>query len=248
MNDRGRSLQLSKLTDRYERKARLLPALLSCLVLAPGFGFLGVPDLDWINDSLLGGLVVAACGVGLAYVASLAGRSYERKLWPRWPHDAPTHLWLHPDHDYCSREQKEIYYEAIRMLLGLDISRVATEGNSDRIETIINDAVRGMRTKFRTQKVGDLLAIHNEDYGFVRNFGGLYWFWLPASAAITALGWYFYVDTGSGLISSVVSSFILIFAAILVKVLPAYVRQRAERYAESFLGRLISWRQEHSSA
>ena len=115
---------------------------------------------------------MALGAVGLAYAASAVGRNYEKRLWPRWPHDAPTHCWLHPDDTHASQEQRQFWYRAIKQLLELDISNVATQGDTKELERVINDAVRGLRHQFRLTNVDGLLSTHNEDYGFARNLGG----------------------------------------------------------------------------
>ena len=66
--------------DRYEFKARLLPALLSSFVVAPTVAVLTSDTLGWPSSVSIGGGLGAACAVGLAYAASAAGRYYEKRL------------------------------------------------------------------------------------------------------------------------------------------------------------------------
>lgn len=239
---------LLKITDRYERKARLLPALISCLVAAPGLAAvfsLGVPNLD-IRVFLSGGTAVAIAAViavGLSYGASMAGRRYEKKLWPCWPHDAPTNVWLSPEYSRISPEQKCIWYGAIKRLTQLDIGQTAIQGDEEALGRIINDAIVALRPQFRSFRqtdYGGLLAIHNEDYGFARNFAGLRVIWLPAGI-ISAIGsWSVYFLIGTWLGWGVFATLFLIVIVAVRLSLPAYVRQRADRYAESFFGVLMA--------
>ena len=238
------ALNLLKLTDRYERKARLLPALLSCLAGVPIFAALSPSILGWVKTLSIGGVFVAVGAVGLSYAASAAGRHFERKLWPRWPYDAPTNCWLHPDDTHCSREQKQHWYEAVKHLVELDIHNVAAQGDRKELERVINDAVRALRHQFRLTNVDGLLAIHNEDYGFARNLGGLRLFWLPAAVMSTLVTWAAYFSTETGLIWGIVASVVLVITLALLYILPGYVRQRAERYADSFFGTLTALYQE----
>ena len=238
------ALNLLKLTDRYERKARLLPALLSSLVVLPIVAALSPSILGWVRSLSIGGGFVALGAVGLAYAASAAGRHYEQRLWPRWPHDAPTHCWLHPDDTHCSQEQKQFWYKAIKLLVELDIPIVATQGDTKELERVINDAVRALRHQFRLTNLDGLLATHNEDYGFVRNLGGLRLFWMPAAGMSTLVTWGAYLTTETGLIWGIVASVVQVITLALLFILPSYVRQRAERYAESFFGTLTALYQE----
>ena len=232
------------LLDRYERKARLLPALLSCWVCVPGVVSLSSTILGWIPSLPVGGVFAAMGAVGLAYCASVAGRLYECKLWPRWPDDFPTHRWLHPDDNSCSQQQKQLWYAAVKQLVGLDIAQAATQGDKENIDWVITDAVRELRHQFRLTKVSGLLATHNEDYGFARNLAGLSLFWFPASCISILVAWAVYFATGDGLIWGIVASFVLLLALSLLCILPGYVRQRAERYADSFFGTLTALSQQ----
>ena len=224
--------------DRYEVKARLLPALLSCLVVVPGIGGLVDGYADQTIELLVGGsLIGIALTVGLAYLAAAAGRRYERKIWRDWPYDAPTNLWLLPGDDHCSKQQKEIYYNAIHRILGLDIAMAAESG--DELKQVINDAVRGLRNKFRNLEVQGLLNTHNEDYGFVRNLAGLYFIWVPASLLSAAAAWITYAQSGTSLLWGILASLVLTLAFVLLTSRRGLVTQRAYRYAESFFGILI---------
>ena len=234
------ALNLLKLTDRYERKARLLPALLSFAVILPGLTTLGSGYMGWVPSLSIGGALAVVGAVGLAYGASAAGRHFEKRLWPRWPHDAPTHRWLHPDDTSRSEQQRLRWYEAIRQVVHLDIAEAAASEDRNELELVINDAVRELRHRFRhTNEIG-LLDTHNEDYGFARNLAGLRIFWLPASAVSVGISWATYFFTGTGLALGVASSLVLIIALLLFLILPGYVRQRADRYTESFFGVLMS--------
>ena len=143
--------------------------------------------------------------VGLAYGASAAGRHFEKRLWPRWPHDTPTHRWLHPEDAHCSQQQRRRWFEAIGKVVHLDIAEAAASGDRCELELVINDAVRELRHRFRhTNEIG-LLDTHNEDYGFARNLAGLRVFWLPVSAVSGGISWATYFFTGNGLALGVAS-------------------------------------------
>ena len=231
---------LLQLTDRYERKARLLPAILSVSVVVPGTAPFSLGGLGWLIGLSAGVGLAAVCAVGLAYVASAAGRQYERKLWPRWPYDAPTNRWLHPDDTCCSQGQRQLWYEAIKRLVGLEIPNVAAQGDEGELDRVINDAVRALRHQFRGTEGDGLLAAHNEDYGFARNLAGLRLFWLPAAGIGAVVAWAVYLTTGTGLIWGAAASVVLIICLASIWNLPEYVRQRSERYTESFFGTLMA--------
>lgn len=234
------ALNLLKLTDHYERKARLLPALLSCLVVVPVGAALSSSTFGWFYSLSLGGGIAVVGAVALAYTASAAGRHFERKLWPDWPHDAPTNRWLHPDDTHCSQEQKKLWYEAVKEVVGLDIGQAVTREDQENLERIINDAVRALRHQFRITELDGLLSTHNEDYGFARNLAGLRVFWLPASVMSTAGVWLVYFTMDTAFTWAVIGSIAQFICLCMLFILPKYVRQRADRYAESFFGTLTS--------
>ena len=237
-------LSLLRLSDRYEIKARLMPALLSCLVAIPSVAALfslGIPN--WAANLSAGGAVAVVLAIGLSYGSSMAGRKYEAKLWPRWPHDAPTNVWLHPDNSVKSTEQKHVWYGAIARLTGLNIAQAAMGDDKENLESVIDDAVVALRPQFRTVRhleEGRLLAIHNEDYGFARNLTGLRPIWFTASIISVIVSWagYFSLDTSLGW--GIIAILVLAPAILLFFNLPSYVRQRADRYAESFFGVLMA--------
>ena len=231
-------LTILHLTDHYERKARLLPALLSFLVVLPPIAAVSTNAFTKLVGISTGGVLFAVISVGLAYLASAAGRHYEKKLWPNWPFDAPTNRWLHPNDTYCSREQKELWYRAIKFQTGLDIHEVAAKEDEPDLDRVINDAVRTLRIRFRQAGQGGLLSTHNIDYGFARNLAGLRTFWFPASVASVGATWALYFTTQSGLFWAIIASVVLLICLCALRILPAYVRQRADRYAESFFGAL----------
>ena len=233
------TLDFLKLTDRYERKARLLPALLAVLVVAPGaVAVLSSAQLGWLTNLLAGGGIATACPVGLAYVASAAGRNYELKIWPRWPYDAPTNRWLNPNDTTCSRQQKLLWYEAIQRITGIDILSVAAKGDQEELDRVINDVVRTLRAFFRGKEGQSLLVIQNEDYGFARNLAGLWLVWLPLSIGSVVAAWLGYAIAGTGFFWGLMATVVLLVCLVLLRALPGYVRQRADRYAESFFGML----------
>ena len=226
-------LSLLKLTDRYEVKARLVPALISCFVAVPGVAALfslGIPN--WVLSLTAGGSVAVVLAVGLSYGSSMAGRRYEAGLWTRWPYDAPTNVWLHPDNSQKSQEQKNVWYQAIHRLTGLNIAQVALGEDKENLERVINDAAVALRPQLRVlsqTEAGGLLAIHNEDYGFARNFAGLSQIWLPTSVISAIVSWGGYFALGTWLGWGIIATLVLTLAILLFFNLPSYVLQRADR-------------------
>ena len=233
------ALDLLSLSDRYERKARLVPGLITAVVFLPAIAVVSSEAFGFVTGlSLVGGVGVVGAFL-LAYLASAFGRAYELRIWPRRPHDLPTNRWLHPSDETVSHQQKERWYSAIKEQVGLDIPAAAASGEAEQ-QRVINDSVRSMRDKFRDLPASRLLQVHNEDYGFVRNLMGLRVIWLPAAVASAVLTWTAYVASDAPMVWAIAATGILAIGAVCHVVLPSFVVDRSHRYAESFFGALSS--------
>ena len=233
-------LSFFNLSDAYERKARLAPGVLTIALLLPAAIALSVPLSDWIKMLLAGTGLGAVIAIGISHLASAMGNRYQEKLWPRWPHDAPTNRRLHPTDTTRSRQQKHQWYAAIRRLTSLDIAAIGNE-EGDQLDAIINDAVTQIRTRLWKSTHAERLRLHNTDYGFARNFAGLAPVWLGALTAATIACWVGFYFGRANLGWSVGATILSIVAYPLAfLVLPDYVRKKAEHYADSFFDALLS--------
>jgi hypothetical protein len=232
------------LSDRYERKARLIPGLITAIVFLPGVAVLSSQAFGLVTSlSLVAGIGVVG-GILLAYLASAFGRAYELKKWPRRPHDLPTNRWLRPNDETVSQQQKERWYATINDQVGLNIPAAAAVGEAEQ-ERVINDAVRSLREKFRDSQSGRFLQVQNEDYGFVRNLTGLRVIWLPASVASSIVTWISYLAADAPIIWPIAATGILALAVLCHLILPSFVVDRSHRYAETFYGCLSSLQAPH---
>lgn len=242
-------LDYFNMSDAYQRQARFLPALLATLPLIPGGIVAGAPLLQWIALILGGVGLGAVVAVGLSHVASACGNGLQERLWPRWPHDSPTNASLHPDKATVSAQQQKLWYAAIVRLTGLDIADSVRVGDSRQTEAIINDAVVALRHQFSTRPEAERLRAHNIDYGFARNFTGLWPAWVGFSCLSLAVTWIEYgVEGGSLLWAGVATVTFVLAVALRTWVLPRYVRIRARYYAESFFGTLNALSRPSASA
>lgn len=232
-------LSYVNLSDSYERKARFIPGILSLLFLLPASSAFEDSVSLWLETLLAGVGVGAIVSVGISHLASAAGNRMQRILWPRWPHDSPTNKWLHPGDMSRSEQQKLIWYSAIKRLTKLDIQRAVRSGDSG-IESVINDAVSAIRYQLRNAKCADRLNLHNIDYGFARNFTGLRSLWVFFSFLSALVSAYSLYRLGGSLAWCMVSVGLLAFSLILAfRILPDYVRQKANYYAESFFSAMM---------
>jgi len=228
-------LSYFNLSSHYERKARLLPGILSIMVLLPLAAAVSVPLVGWITVVLTGLGLGAVAAVGISHLSSAAGNRIQRMLWPKWPHDSPTNRWLHPADATRSTQQKKNLYAAIKRLTNLDIEAVDSDKPGE-LEAVINDAVSTLRYRLIGSEHASRMDNHNADYGFARNFTGLRPFWFSFAVASTvgcwvAYGWF----TGALLWAIIATALAIALLPVGLVMLPEYVRVRAHHYAESFL-------------
>ena len=227
------------LSDEYERKARFIPGMLTVVMVLPAAIALGVPLKHWIAALLTGVGLSAILAVGISHVASALGNRFQQLLWPRWPFDSPTSQRLLPKEPSHSQQQKKQWYSAIKRLTSLDIA--AAIADESGLQAIINDALSQIRTRLWKSPLADRLRMHNAEYGFARNFAGLRALWLPATTIVAVACWGAFFCCHADLSSTMAATFVAVLGYPLAFViLPDYVRQKAEHYADSFFDAILS--------
>ena len=233
-------LNYFNLSDHYERKARFLPAVLSVLPLLPVATTFGVPLLEWGKFLIAGGGLGAIVAVALSHIASVFGNRLQDKLWPDWPHDAPTNRWLHPDEKSVSIQQKQLWYHAIKKLVKIDIQKAVDAGEPDELKATVNDAVKALRSRIWKTPEAERAQLHNVDYGFARNLTGLRPVWITFALSSLVGCWYAYIWENGTILWAIVSTVVAVGALVLAILLPGYVRKKAHYYAESFFAAVVA--------
>jgi len=235
----GKWLSYVSLSDDYERKARFMPGLLSILPLLTLWAAYGGAWEQWLVCVLSGIGLGAVIAVLLSHIASAFGNRLQSRLWPDWPHDAPTNRWLHPQDKEVSAQQQSLWYHAIKALTGLDIESAVKQGNAEETKAVINDAVKALRTLFWKTPEAERVRLHNADYGFARNLTGLRPVWVLLATASALSCWAGYHLYDYPLVWCLVSTCIAVAAVPTgYWILPGYVRKKDHYYAESFFGAL----------
>ena len=227
-----------KLSDAYERKARLSPAIVTILPAIVLILSLKTGDESWVRTILSAGGVGGVLIIALAQFASAAGNRFSAKFWP--PRGGlPTLRWLRATDPSRSTAQKNQWYEAIKRLTGLDIPQTVAAKPTEE-DAVIEDAIRQVRYQLRGKAVAKMLDLHNGEYGFARNLAGLRCAMLGLAilgAAGCAVAWALGHGSAWG---SLINGLLLIFALSMFAWLPAYVERAAIRYTESFFSALLA--------
>ena len=226
-------LQFFALSDRYERKARLLPGLLVAAGPALTAGTLIHELSTWYTAVGAAAGVELFAAIVLGHYARARGRTLEDALWASWG-GSPTTRWLRPADTTCSDQQKSKWRGAIKRLTGMTIPASVPEGATEAsVDQTIAEATRQLRYVLRNRPNATILQSHNEEYGFARNMYAVRFLWVAlAVVCVGCCGAAFYLGMKS-YVALAVSSTVLVASILVASELPSYVRRCADRYAES---------------
>ncbi|MGO9109823.1 MAG: hypothetical protein ACLP9L_11375 [Thermoguttaceae bacterium] len=229
-------LQLLSLSDRYERKARLLPGLIVALAPAITAATAAQDLVTWYTAIGAGIGVELVLAFGLGLVARAAGRRIEDFLWESWGGPTTTR-WLRPSDTTCSDQQKTRWRSAIKHMTGLTLPATMTPSRTpEDVDRLIRDATKQLRYAIRERPEARMVAVHNEDYGFARNLLGLRWLWIGLAALSLVVGTVLLGIGNRAMVAPLlVSGLSLLIGGFAARALPTHVRQCADRYAESLL-------------
>jgi hypothetical protein len=227
-------LEVLSLSDRYERKARLLPGLVAASPMALTAGAISAGGLPWYAAVGVGAGAEVLLAFLLGYIARARSKAAEERMWAAWG-GPPTTRWLRPSDDTCSDQQKSQWRGAIRRVTGLIIpASVTAERTEADIDKVVNDAIRQLRHVLRDRPEAAMMRIHNEEYGQARNLFGLRWHWVAIAAlSLVACSVAFLLGERPWL-GLGVSGGSLMLALLVGRELEGHVRRCADRYAESF--------------
>lgn len=241
----GLTDMLAKVTDPYERQARLYPALLA------GLPLIVTATVLYGSNSVLTATstVVASCG-GLYLLANIAreqGRRLEPILYEAWGGKPTTQLLRHRDRN-IEGPTKRRYHEFLSRTVSLQFPSETEEvSNPVAADEIYQSAVRWLLNHTRDKSKHKMIFDENIAYGFRRNAYGLKTIgigiclatsiWVLISEGIVAVGEGIFLNPG-GLSTSTMISLGVSGAMMLVWVsyfTEKTVRSAAFTYAETLL-------------
>src|SRR5437016_4719225 len=94
-------LQILSLSDRYERKARLLPGLVAASPVALTAAAVAAGSAPWYAALGVGAGAEVLLAFLLGYLARARGKAAEERMWAEWG-GPPTTRWLRPADGTCS--------------------------------------------------------------------------------------------------------------------------------------------------
>lgn len=179
-------IDLDRFLDRYNRQARLYPALLAFL---PAILTLVIRYPPLLTSNATATVMTLSISCGLLFllttVARSRGKIAERRLLKKWG-GWPTTLWLRHSDTNLPPQTKARYHAAlIKHVPGLNLP-TADEERVNPIEVADNayrSAVEWLKEYCRTHDC-PLVEKENAEYGFRRNLRGL----RPLGVALTCVG------------------------------------------------------------
>jgi hypothetical protein len=178
---------LAQFGDRYERNARLAPAL---LVLLPAV--VAIIALYGKSLGILGTVVstIGLCGgwVMLADWARSRGKATEQALWRKWGGPPSTQVLRYKDETFDDLS-KSRYHKLLQKKVGrpFPASKVAEASDPEAADVLYASACNWLREHTRDEKRYPLLKNDNIAYGFRRNGHALRW--LGMTVSLGCIGW-----------------------------------------------------------
>ena len=159
---------ISKLTDPYERQARLWPALLALFPLFLMLGLLYAPKMSALKNAVA---LASSCG-GLFLLTNVCrewGKRLEPKLYEKWGGKPTTQLLRHRD-DTIEGVTKKRYHAFLATKIKEPFpDREQEDRNPIGADEVYQSAVRWLLNQTRDTKRFGILFKENITYGFRRN-------------------------------------------------------------------------------
>lgn len=222
--------------DSYELRARILPSLIvvSPLVLF-AYALLSTSAGGWLSVAGTGGIAVAGV-YGASFVVRQLGRRAEGQLWADWSGEPSVRFARWRDSRFGPDLKKQIH-QSLASKCGIDLMPVNDElRDPEGADRLIRDGFQRVRGVLRREDRDGLWFKHSCEYGFARNLYGsrrLFAGLGASSGVASAAMWWI---TGGAIWGVVALANIgLAVVAVIVGwlVLPAVVRECADRYGES---------------
>lgn len=159
---------IAKVSDPYDRQARLWPALLAVFPLIATLSILYGPELSALSNTTM---LAVSCG-GLFLMINVSrdlGKRLEERLFKRWGGKPTTQLLRHRD-KIIEGVTKQRYHQFLSSKINVPFPDVQQEaGDPASADEIYQSSIRWLINQTRDVKKFSLLFRENVAYGFRRN-------------------------------------------------------------------------------
>lgn len=229
---------LNLITDDYERKARLYPAL---LLVIPGVVTVSV--IMSAKLSALGslGATIAGCGGAflLSQLARDAGKKCEKALYDKWGGLPSVAIFRHRDTRLDSITKARYHKKLATLVKGAKAPSAEEEqANPAAADQVYTAWSTYLKVNTRDAKKYSLLCKENVNYGYRRNVWGLRPIGIVTNALCSAIAaaWFYQLYQATGKVGEEIAgtfAFVLVFLLLWIfRFSSDWVRIPADAYAE----------------
>jgi ABC-type multidrug transport system fused ATPase/permease subunit len=228
---------LEQLTDSYDRKARLYPAL---LLISPGIALMvaAVSAKYSVLQTVAAGAISCGGAFLLTQLARDAGKNLEAKLFEAWAGMPSIVIFRHADARFDSITKGRYHRAMASLVKQTKPPSEAQEQEDPAAADIVYAAWSNyLRTHTRDQKRFALLFKENINYGYRRNVLGLRPLGITIAAFVTVLAtiwvsWrYYHTSNIDELMLGAATFSLLLLLLWIFRVSPNWVRVPADAYA-----------------
>lgn len=236
-------MDLAKLFDEYELKARLQPSLIIIFPLVLGF-FVWYPEIRELGSAAVSLITTFGILALLSRISRNAGKHKEKGLYEKWGGIPTSYFLRHNDQNLDVMTKKRYHNYLQSSISGLILPNEAEElSDIQSANNAYESAIRWLREKTRDKQKFSLVFKDNVHYGFSRNLWAMKPWGITLSTAVLLSDIVvFYMRNGFYSFNDI-SPEIWIFAVIdliylyiwLFLINSKWVRNSAEAYARSLL-------------
>ncbi|NQT56521.1 MAG: hypothetical protein HQ551_09865 [Desulfobacteraceae bacterium] len=220
--------------DSYDLKARYAPALIVSLPVLITLWTCFFPEIQSISK-LVGGILSAAILYFISVLVRAYGKNIEPGLWESWG-GAPSTQIVSWKNQRIGEDLKGKYHKCVRKDSDLPmLTKEEEEADPEKAKAMIEDAFKRVKGVIRKHDKDGLWSIANAEYGFARNLYGSRLLWLILSiVSLVVSGLFLWVNFSNLVLIGFVLLILNVLACVIFswRMLPAYTKQVAYRYAE----------------
>jgi hypothetical protein len=224
---------LTLITDGYERKARLYPALMVLLPVIVAVVVI-LPGNVSAFQSLVG--LVAGCGGAflLSQLARDAGKKGEKMLFERWGGLPSVAIFRHRDSRLDTITKARYHKKLVTLVKGSKAPSAAEENaNPTAADQTYTAWSTYLRVHTRDVKKFSLLFQENVNYRYRRNLWGMRRVGIVSTALATAaLGYRIYQSAGGEILIGAIALTVVLLLLWIFRFTAEWVRVPADAYAE----------------
>lgn len=226
---------LPNIFDKYERNARLFPAVLLLLPVVVAVAATLPVFEQAIAKYVTASIVLLAGAYAIMLMVRQGGRAIEPELWDSWE-GAPSTRFMRWSDETFSDEWKKVAHKAVASALKIKLLSRKEEGeDKGKADKLISDAFAQVKSILKLEQPDGDHQVHNTEYGFTRNLLGSCFLGIVIAFGASAwCGYFWYRENDAIAAVGCIVSAVILAGFFLAKIfwLPKATKLAADRYAE----------------